>query len=310
MIIGLLAGAVWAIQTVLLGLVLSMPPMTESGAALVLAPFAASFLHDGASSLVLLGETAARREIRVLADTVRRRDFLWLVLASAIGGPIGMSGYVMAVNHLGPAIGAAASAVYPAIGALLAFFFLQEHMKVRQWFFLGITLVGVLGLGGGGAAAGGNVWLGITGAFLCAFGWGSEAVILAKCLHGGILPRTALTVRQTVSALIWGLILLPLTGGWRFIGALVRGGEGKLFLTVALAALAATVSYRLYYRAIAKIGASRAMALNITYTAWAILFTVLITGGTAMPDVGTLACCAAVVIGGLLASADFSSAKG
>ncbi len=38
-----------------------------------------------------------------------------------------------------------------------------------------------------------------------------------------------------------------------------------------LAALFAAVSYLFYYKTIAKKGAAKAMALNITYTAWAMI---------------------------------------
>lgn len=48
------------------------------------------------------------------------------MLAAVIGGPIGMTGYVLAINYMGASIGAVASAVFPAIGAILAYFFLKE----------------------------------------------------------------------------------------------------------------------------------------------------------------------------------------
>ena len=41
---------------------------------------------------------------------------------------------------------------------------------------------------------------------------------------------------------------------------------------IIVSALFGTTSYLFYYKAINKIGASKAMALNITYCAWAILF--------------------------------------
>jgi drug/metabolite transporter (DMT)-like permease len=131
----------------------------------------------------------------------------------------------------------------------------------------------------------GNFWLGLLGAFMCAFGWGMEAVILAKCFRSGeIRDDEALTVRQSVSALIHGLLIMPVLGGWRFTAGLFGHGFTGLIGVIALAALCATVSYLFYYKAIAKLGASRAMALNITYTAWAIAFTVILYRDPGNPD--------------------------
>ena len=304
MITGILAGMAWAAQTVLLGLVLSAAPMTASAEAMRLAPFAGTFLHDLSSALIMLLYLALRGRLRDFAAVFRSPDFKWLLLASAIGGPVGMTGYVLAVNQLGSAIGAVASAVYPAIGALLACLFLHERMRAHQWLFLLITLLGVYGLGGGGGIAAGNFWLGMVGALLCALGWGTEAVILAKCLRGGIGNEYALAVRQTVSALLYGTVLLPAFGGWPFTAGLITGGTGLLLPTAAAAALFASLSYCLYYKAIASLGAAKAMALNITYTAWAIVFTFLLYRDFALLSPRILLSGAAVVIGGILAAAE------
>ena len=55
---------------------------------------------------------------------------------------------------------------------------------------------------------------------------------------------------------------------------------------------------------IGKIGASKAMALNITYTAWAIVFTVVILGDLSVLNPFTLLCAAVVVVCGILSATD------
>ena len=82
---------------------------------------------------------------------------------------------------MGASIGAVASAVFPAIGAILAFFFLKEKMQWYRWVLLAVTLLGVYGLSYSPELDISNFLLGILGALMCAFGWGIEAVILAKC---------------------------------------------------------------------------------------------------------------------------------
>ena len=80
-------------------------------------------------------------------------------------------------------------------------------------------------------------------------------------------------------------------------------GSGSLAV-IGGAAFFATVSYLLYYRTIGKIGASRAMALNITYTAWALLFSGILQMDFSALDPLTLGCAAVIVICGILAATD------
>lgn len=49
-------------------------------------------------------------------------------------------------------------------------------------------------------------------------------------------------------------------------------------LFIGVIALAGTVSYVFYYKAIYNMGPTRAMALNITYSAWAIILSAIIIG--------------------------------
>lgn len=305
MLTGILAGITWALETVLLGIALGMSPLVSTEQAILLAPFIGTFFHDAFSALLMLGYNACRRNLKNVFSVLKSKSLPWLILASAIGGPIGMTGYVLAVNHLGASVGAVASAVYPAIGTALSCIFLKEKVKWYQWVFLGVTLLGVYGLSYSPAISVENFWLGLMGAFLCAFGWGIEAVILAKCFKDPHVKNTsALTVRQIISALIYGALILPALNGWEFTVSLFGEDATFLFPTIAAAALCATISYLFYYKAIASIGAAKAMALNITYTAWAIVFTVVLLGDLSVLSPLTIFCAAIVVVCGLFAATD------
>ena len=311
MLTGLLAGVTWALETVILGIALSMPHFVLTKQALFLAPFVGTFLHDLFSALYLLIYNVIKGEARALFRAFKSSSFKWLILASAIGGPIGMTGYVLAVNYMGASVGAVASAIYPAIGTVLAYIFLKESVKWERWVFLFFTLCGVFGLSYSPNMNIENFWVGLLGALMCAFGWGIEAVILAKCLKDpAIKNEYALNIRQMTSALIYGIIIIPLIGGWNFTLDLFVCNTGMLLPTIAIAALCASFSYLLYYETIGKVGASKAMALNITYTAWAILFTVIILGDLSVLDPFTLFCAAVVVICGILAATDIKKIFG
>lgn len=305
MLTGILAGVTWALETVILGIALQMAPLTSDGRVVFLAPFIATFLHDTFSAIYMLFYHVVRGRARALFAVCKKKTVLWLILSSAIGGPVGMTGYVMAVRYMGASVGAVASAIYPAVGAVLACLFLKEKNRWYQWIFLAMTLLGVLGLSYSPGLQIENAWLGLLGAFMCAFGWGIEAVILAKCFKDdGIKSEYALNIRQAVSALIYGTLILPTVGAWKVTLGLLTGGEGLLLLVVAIAALCATLSYMCYYRSIRKIGAAKAMALNITYTAWAILFTVVLLGDLSVLNPMTLTFAPVIVVCGFFAATD------
>jgi len=307
---GIIAGITWALETVILGIALGMSPFCSTEQAIFLAPFVSTFLHDTCSAIFAWIYNAVKGNLGKVWRALKTKSGKWVVLAAVIGGPVGMTGYVLAVNYMGASIGAVASAIFPAIGSVLAYIFLKEKMKWYQWVFLAATLLGVYGLGYSPDLAIENFWLGILGAFLCAFGWGIEAVILAKCLKDPeVEDEYALQIRQTVSAITYGVVILPVISGWGFTVDLFKG-TGWLLPTIAIAGLFATVSYLFYYKAIAKIGASKAMALNVTYTAWAILFTVVILRDTSVLTLSTILCSLVVLVCGIFAAADFKDIFG
>ncbi|MBP3627171.1 MAG: DMT family transporter [Clostridia bacterium] len=303
---GIIAGVTWAVATVVLGIALGMTPFLSTEQAIFLAPFVSTFLHDACSAICATVYNGARGNLKNVWKAFKTKSGKWVVMAAIIGGPIGMTGYVMAVNYMGASIGAVASAIFPAIGSILAYIFIKEKMKWYQWIFLIFTLLGVYGLSYSPDLKIENFWLGLLGALMCAFGWGIEAVILAKSLTDPeVTDEYALQIRQTTSAVFYGLIILPLLKGWGFTAKLITPDTGWLIPTIAIAGLFATISYLFYYKAIAQIGASKAMALNVTYCAWAIVFTVIILGDTSVLTPSTIICAIVVLVCGIFAAADF-----
>lgn len=312
MLAGIIAGITWAIETIVLGYALGMTPFFTTEQAIFLAPFVSTFLHDGFSAIWATIYNAIKGNSKNVWKAFKTKSGKFVVLAAVIGGPIGMTGYVMSVNYMGASIGAVASAVFPAIGAVLAFIFLKEKMKWHQWIFLIATLLGVYGLYYSPEMNVTNYALGILGALMCSFGWGIEAVILAKSLTDPeVTDEYALQIRQTTSAITYGVILLPvislikgweITESWNFIGTLFTKEAPWLIPTIAAAGLAATVSYLFYYKAIAQIGASKAMGLNVTYGAWAVIITAITT--KTMPSAIAIVCTVVVLVCSIFAAAD------
>ena len=310
MLTGLSAGLCWALETVILSISLSLLPEFSISNALFLLPLVSTFLHDAFSAIFMFLVNLFKGNLKNFKDIIKHKNFKWLILASIIGGPIGMTGYVLAVNFMGSSVGAVASAIYPAIGTLLAFIFLKEKVNLYRWIFLILTLLGVFGLSFSPDLNVKNYFLGLLGAFMCAFGWGIEAVILAKCFkETNAKNEQILFIRQTSSALTYGFLIIPIVGGYNFTFSLFRNGNSNFFIYLFIAALFASISYLLYYKAISKLGASKAMALNITYTAWAVLFTVILTNDLSILSPLSIICSLVVVVCGILSATDFKTLR-
>ncbi len=149
----------------------------------------------------------------------------------------------------------------------------------------------------------------VDNAIIMAAGTSSRFAPLSYETHKGLLTVRGEVlierqIRQTTSALVYGIVLLPILHGWGFTVSLFTSGTGWLLPVIAAAAFFATVSYLCYYRAIAAIGASKSMALNVTYAAWAIFFTAVFLGDTSVLTPTTIICALIVIVCGILTAAD------
>ncbi len=299
---GVLSGILWGLDTVVLAIALGMGLFFDAPEAAM----SSAFLHDALCAVVLLVYMAIRGRLRDTVRALSTRSGRVVMVAALLGGPIGMTGYLIAINNIGPGYTAILSSFYPAVGAVLAFVFLKERMKTRQVLALLAALAGVMIMGWSstGADQVGNAALGIGAAVLCMVGWGSEAVILAWGMRDDAVDNeTALQIRETTSALIYGLLVIPVAGQWGFVS--------RVFLTpatavVLIAAIAGSASYLFYYKAIDTIGASRGMGLNISYSAWAVVFALALPPHT-IPTGLQIVCCVVVLVGTVLsATSDWS----
>ena len=129
MVAGIIAGITWAIETIILGIALSMAPFLSSEQAIMLAPFVSTFIHDAFSAIWACLYNGVRGNLPNVVKALKTKSGKFVALAAIIGGPVGMTGYVLSVANMGASIGAVASAVFPAIGAVLAYIFLKEKMS-------------------------------------------------------------------------------------------------------------------------------------------------------------------------------------
>ena len=104
MFTGLFAGITWGIETVLLGIAVSAAFFESSSKMLFLAPFICVFLHDVCSAFCITVYNGAKGELPEVYKAFKTFDGKCVLAAAVIVGPVGMTGYTMAVHYLGPSI--------------------------------------------------------------------------------------------------------------------------------------------------------------------------------------------------------------
>ncbi|MFT8351244.1 DMT family transporter [Clostridium saccharoperbutylacetonicum] len=289
---GVVSAITWGLDTVLIAIVLAMSPFLPEGA-VFLAPFITAFFHDAFSAIWTFIYLAGKRQLGNLFKSMKTKSALFVVLAALMGGPVGMTGYLIAVKLIGPSYTAIISSLYPAVGAILAYVILKEKMNKRAWLGLIFAIIGVSIIGYSSGENGISL-VGFLCALLCVFGWGSECVICAYGMKDDeVSSEFALQIRQMTSAIVYGILIVPVVGG---IGLSFEILRTSVIWWIGATALSGTVSYLFYYNAIYKIGATRAMGLNITYVVWSIVFDVFINGRKI--DIMTIIC-SLMVIGGV-----------
>ena len=250
----------------------------------LIAPLFAAGCHDLAAACLSLGINTAQGKRREVFRTLRSKPGRWCILGALIGAPLGMGGFLLALALAGPAYALPITTLYPAMAAVLARVFLKERISRRTGMGLICCVAGaaVISCAPATAVQGSpHLYLGIAFAFVAALGWAAEGVCAASGMDF-IEPGIALNVYQLVSAALYFCLIIPAAAAW-----LVVQGHGPALADMAASALHSRelwlffaagwlgcLSYRCWYMAMNMIGVSRAMALNITYALWGILFSV------------------------------------
>lgn len=307
---GLTSGLLWGLDTVILGIALSMSPYIGTAEAIAYAAIASSALHDIFCAIWMFIYMGIKGRLKDTWAALKTRSGKVVILGALLGGPIGMTGYVIAIDNIGAGYTAIISSIYPAVGTFLSAIILKERMLPKQLIALFVAIGGIIAMGyisSGGGEMGANPTLGFIAALAAVIGWGSEAVICGWGMKDDSVDNeTALQIRETTSGLVYALVVLPLFGAWAFTAQAIPSVATGI---IGLAALAGVTSYLFYYKSISSpIGAAKSMALNISYSAWAVLFTLILQG--TIPSVASVICCIVILAGTILAASDWKELFG
>lgn len=301
--LGLGSGLTWGLNSVLVGVILATSLFVNNPLYVIAGAFICSFAHDLFAALWLSLLTTIRRDWATVRQALLTRDALYCIIGALFGGPLAMSFYMLAINRSGPALTATVTSIYPLLGSALAVIFLKEHMSLRAWIGLLICVLGIIYISYAPSEVTSDLYSGIGLALIAAIGWATEAVVCAYGMKSNrISPEVALLIREWSSAIAYALIILPLAlGGFSMeihvLSVLVRDIDNILLLS--LTALVGASSFLMWYTSINIIGASRALCLNVTYSFWSVIFSIILLGQSSSVSIliGSL-----LIIGGVIFS--------
>ena len=157
---GIGSGALWGLDTVILAIALALNPFATDAHA---SPVSAA-LHDAICALILLIFMAVRGRLKDTWRAVHTRSGRAVMVAALLGGPIGMSGYLLAIDQIGAGYTAIISTFYPALGTALAVLVLKERMRPRQVIALAVAIGAIIATSYTSTSVSGSALWGVLGA--------------------------------------------------------------------------------------------------------------------------------------------------
>ncbi|MBF1765011.1 MAG: DMT family transporter [Veillonella sp.] len=299
MLNALLSGIFWGADTSFMGYYFSMYSIYF--AVPLLLPIFITFIHDMVSALLINISIVLTGRIKSVIKDIKKAKSKYIWFGSLLGGPIGMCSFILAIEYAGPAITAIISSIYPAVGLFFAYILLKEKRKPYQVVALFIAIAFIIALGFIDEDHTNRSVMGIIFALVCACAWGSEAVLCSYGMKSGEISNlSAICIRQNLSMITYGT-LMTLYFVFFHYGESIDFNSSLAY--VGMAAIFGSTSYYCYYRALATIGVSRAMALNISYTAFSAIFSYLLFGIELTISQMLIGFC--IVVSGLISAYDF-----
>ncbi|HEK3188102.1 TPA: EamA family transporter [Proteus mirabilis] len=266
-IIGLLSGFFWAIDTILIDYNISSINLFNFT---ILFSLSIALLHDFFSSIWLLLYIIISKRTNVLIKSLKEKNNYIICLAAVNGGPIGMTCYMLGIYYGNSSIAATISTIYPALGCLFAYIFLKIKTRIINFIGLIIVIISTIYIGLNLESFSQLSLLGFLFSLGCATGWGLESTICSYALKNKLDYNIALLLRQSTSSIIY-LIIILFFYKTEIISIINIINSYSLISIIAAIAIFGTISYLFYYKSIDSLGPIKAMGLNISYSAWAIL---------------------------------------
>lgn len=279
---GMMAGATWGLDAVMLGVVMVMAPFVDNPVLLAAGGVICSALHDIIAAIWLYIYMGSKGRVKELVPALKTKDGLFCSLGALLGGPLAMTTYTLSIAVGGAALTTSVSAIYPLLGTALAVWILKEKTSIQTWLGILVCIVGVIIIGWTPSGDGDvNISLGILFALVTAFGWASEGVVCGYGMKAGVVdPKLGLLIRYTTSALVYLFVIAPVfAGGFgaAFAGFAAVFSYAPCWILLAVTAGIGMYSFMCWYTSIDNIGAGKALCLNVTYAFWGVAFSFILS---------------------------------
>ncbi len=251
-------------------------------------PLAMVEVRVAVASLTLIGIVLHRQEARALAA-----NWPHLLFVGAVNSAIPFSLFGFALLSLSAGFGAILNATAPLFGAMIVFAWLHERLPPLRiaGLVVGFSGVALLVWGKPSFQAGGDAWA-VVAALVASLSYGVAPSYIKRNLAGA--PPLIIATGSQIGA---ALLVLPL--------AIVAWPERlpgiDAWLAVIALGIACTgLAYILYFRLIANVGPSRAIAVTFLIPAFGMLWGALFLGETV--TLGMIAGCLVILAGTALAT--------
>lgn len=245
------------------------------------APYIASTINDLIAAIWLLIYNGMTGRIREIGRSIRTFPGFIVMLGALFGGPIANGAYLLGLAMAG-AYAIPISALFALFGAIFARIILKQKITKRVAVGMGICIIGAIIINWVTPESGSNFTLGIIFAFIAAIGWGLEGV-LAAFGSATIDSDIAVNIREAVSGIVCGIIVIVFIGASDLLRSTLMAGTPVLWL--AIAGLCAAVSFLTWYKANSTVGCAVGMSLNMTYVFWGVVLSIMFLGTTITPTI-------------------------
>lgn len=275
-IFGSMSGITWAIDTIIVGVVLNNCGNLFEVKELFVVPFIIAFLKDLFSCILLNVEMIRIKKFKYILKNIVSGKVKILILGSILGGPIGMTLYIISIKFISPEGAANISAIYPIITAMLSSTIIKEKLSFKSKLGIVFSFIGVFIVGYSKTQCNFNfiTGIGISLVVITILCWALESVLyslqVSKMLE--LSSTQALAIREIVAVIVHIFII----GSICYSGINIVKVVYNIYPLILLTSCISLMSYILWYKSIDLIGPSKATTLNVTYVLWVVIFQMII----------------------------------
>lgn len=259
-LLGLFSAISWGGSSILMGVGLSL----ALGNSYFENTITSMFIIDIFACIALLLNLSINKNLIALKKIFLNKTFPLVLISAILGGPLGMSAYLLGIHYLGVSNTASICAIYPLVCAVFNSIINKESLNLRILIACGLSGVSIVLITYNDHQTHANLLLGIIACIVCILCWTSEAILSSKIMLKNTPPNALICTRVIISCICYAIIIL--VSKFELINII------NSFKYLSIAGVMAGLSYLCWYKSISLIGATKATILNITYIFWTILF--------------------------------------